>query len=56
MSMEIPSPVRERTRDELENDIMDLMGRFYLSPEDVEWLSVAEFELAQLIQGGNNET
>ena len=48
MSMDIPSPVRERTREDLENDIMDYMGRLYLSPEDVEKLYIAEFELEQL--------
>ena len=54
MSMEIFTPTRARTRDELENIIMDYMGRLYLSPEDVEKLSVAEFELEELDKGGNN--
>ena len=59
MSMEISAPVRTQTREELEDVIMDYMGRLYLSPEDSEKLYVAEFEKEQLDMelgmGGSNE-
>ena len=49
--MEISTPVRARTRDELESVIMDYLGRLYLSIEDVEQFYIAEFELEQLDKG-----
>ena len=59
MSMEISAPVRTQTREELEDVIMDLVVRLYLSSEDSEKLYVAEFEKEQLDMeldmGGSNE-
>ena len=54
MSMEISAPVRAQTREELEDVIMDLVGRLYLSPTDVEQLYIAEFELEQLDKESSN--